>query len=480
MWQQICENLEDYRSCTVLSSIDFAKAFNRVSFQHCLRAFAKKGASTEVIALIATFLSDRTMTLKIGETWSDKRSVTGGCPQGSVLGVFLFNVSTDNLEDDFVQYEQVRLGLGTEQGQGPAMVQAGEAVGEGVRAEGAPYTSTPTNRRQPVDPEFDASPIFSYSDLSIVFSNRARNIPIEYSREGLITPPKEKKVGTQVLEEKAVLIFKYVDDILICEKLNMGQVPITIEGGKNLKLKQALSSQNAFRIITKNARRKGMKVNNSKTNVLCISDALNYSPKTFFFDSDGEKIESVSTMKLLGFYFSERPTVEAHLTSIKKKFRQRFWTLRHLKKVGFNEPELVKVYKSMLLPIADYCDVVYHSMLTDEGDQMLERLQVTALKCIFDATLSGRKLQEKAGLETLRERRIKSCDKFANKCLASERFSKFFPLKQGRQSARNHEKYVESYSRCERLKNSPVFYMRRRLNGKPGKVYGKRNREYRV
>ena len=185
-------------------------------------------------------------------------------------------------------------------------------------------------------------------------------------------------------------------------------------------------------------------------------------------------------MKLLGFHFSDRPTVDAHVKSIQKKFRQRFWSLRLLKRVGFSRQELVRTYKCMLLPLADYCDIVYHPMLTDEQDQELERLQVTALRSIFDPKLSGRKLRELAGLETLRERRIKHSDKFAAKCLASERFGKFFPLRAGRQSARTGEKFAEQYARCDRLKNSPLFFMRRRLNGKEGKTYGVRNQEYRV
>ena len=40
------------------------------------------------------------------------------------------------------------------------------------------------------------------------------------------------------------------------------------------------------------------------------------------------------------------------------------------------------------------------------------------------------------------------------------------------------EEYYEQYARCDRLKNSPVFYMIRRLNGKEGRPYGSRNCEY--
>ena len=98
-FQDIAEDLEDKRAATVLTAIDFAKAFNRLSYQHCLRAFALKGASTGILRLLATFLSNRKMSVRIGSTWLKDRDVTGGCPQGSILRVYLFNVMVDDLED---------------------------------------------------------------------------------------------------------------------------------------------------------------------------------------------------------------------------------------------------------------------------------------------------------------------------------------------------------------------------------------------
>ena len=38
---------------------------------------------------------------------------------------------------------------------------------------------------------------------------------------------------------------------------------------------------------------------------------------------------------------------------------------------------------------------------------------------------------------------------------------------------------MEEQARCNRLRDSPIFYMRRRLNGKEGKTYGERNKDYR-
>ena len=110
---------------------------------------------------------------------------------------------------------------------------------------------------------------------------------------------------------------------------------------------------------------------------------------------------------------------------------------------------------------------------------MLERLQASALRCIYGYQTPYSKMRQLAGVSTLRDRRVAACDKFANKCLGSRRFSKWFPLKMGRRGRSGAETYVEGYAHCDRLRNSPLFFMRRRLNGKVGKKYGERNKEYR-
>ena len=59
--------------------------------------------------------------------------------------------------------------------------------------------------------------------------------------------------------------------------------------------------------------------------------------------------------------------------------------------------------------------MVFHSMLTDKQDEQLERLQATALRYIYGFGVSYAKMREASGLDTLRERRIAACDKFAAK-----------------------------------------------------------------
>ena len=472
--QEICANAEDYRSATLLTAIDYAKAFNRVSYQHCLEALRRKGASTPTLWLVASFLTNRTMTVRVGQAWSTPLQVSGGCPQGSVLGVFLFNSTTDNLEDDFIHLERTRLGL-------TSSPPVSDTPTPTMPNQERQFSSTPIKPNDPSDQAITVSPIFgggvALNDNYIEFRPNVINAPAP--DPNIVPAPVETAVGTQVLQEKPVLVFKYVDDNITCEKVNFGTVQTTVEEGETVKIKQAIPSQNGFRSITGNAMKLGMVVNASKTGLLCISDALSYKARAFILDANNNKIECVDELKILGFTFSSKPTVSAHVATIVKKMRQRNWSLRHLGKLGFSQADLVRVYQSLILPIADYCAPAYHSLTTDIHDQELEGAQTEALRAIFGYGQSARQLRQKAGITTLRERRIEATDKFARKCLSNPRFCSWFPMKEGRTSARSKEQYQEFFAKCDRLKNSPLYYMRRRLNGKEGKEYGERNKMYR-
>ena len=184
-------------------------------------------------------------------------------------------------------------------------------------------------------------------------------------------------------------------------------------------------------------------------------------------------------MKILGFHFTDRPTVDAHILAVKRRFRQKYWTLIHLKKYGFSEEELATVYKTIVRPVADYCSVVYHPMMTDAQDEEMDRCQAHALRCIYGMGVSYAEMRRRAGVPTLRQRRIDQCDAFASKCLDNPKFRDWFPMKTGRTSGRSGEKYHEKFARCNRLRNTPLYYVRRRLNGKERKDYGARNRDRR-
>ena len=89
-------------------------------------------------------------------------------------------------------------------------------------------------------------------------------------------------------------------------------------GGK-LCYKHAIATQNVFRHIVHRAEAKRMKVNTAKTAMICISDSLNFKTNTYIEDKDGNRIESGEKLKMLGWHFSSKTTVEAHIEVLKRQ-----------------------------------------------------------------------------------------------------------------------------------------------------------------
>ena len=209
-----------------------------------------------------------------------------------------------------------------------------------------------------------------------------------------------------------------------------------------------------------------MKANYIKTKAMLISELKSYLPTAHFIDTTGTTVRVEDSMKILGFHFSSDPNMSAQVNSIKKKFILRTWISRHLGNQGFSRADLIKVYKSVILPVHGYCSCVYNSSLTFSLASALERLQAQALKSIFGYEHSYRALLELSGLETLQVRRDNRCRKFAQKCLTSPRFRQWFPLNTIARPTRGQLPYLESFAKTKRLYNSPIFHLRRLLKGR--------------
>ena len=98
-WNDILTALEHPGSAVNLISVDFEKAFNRMDHTMCLEALVDMDALDVLVDWIATFLYGRKMSVKIGKSKSVPKPVNGSSPQGSILGNYLFCVTTNRFAD---------------------------------------------------------------------------------------------------------------------------------------------------------------------------------------------------------------------------------------------------------------------------------------------------------------------------------------------------------------------------------------------
>ena len=226
--------LEDNRAAVVLSAIDFSKAFNRLEHGSCLKAFERKGASSQIIKLLASFLTGRSMAVRIGGARSSLCPVNVGAPQGSVLGCYLFNIGIDNIEEQ----------LSTP----PNTPKAIETV---PASRDFPAVSTPT-RVGPTGPAPPQSPI-PPNELDIEFLPKATNVP-----PWLLKPKDAKWKDVQVQNEK------FVDDGLYMSVVNMRAEPLLEQNGLLYKETKAPEAQQMLEHLTRRAAERGMVVNDKK------------------------------------------------------------------------------------------------------------------------------------------------------------------------------------------------------------------------
>ena len=111
--------------------------------------------------------------------------------------------------------------------------------------------------------------------------------------------------------------------------------------------------------------------------------------------------------------------------------------------------------------------MVWHSSITKQCENNLERVQKSALKVILgEKYVSYDNALKVLGLQSLKERREELCLKFAKKCLLVPKLKRMFP--RSHQShvmdKRSPEAYQVKRGLTERLRRSAIPHMQRLLN----------------
>ena len=162
--------------------------------------------------------------------------------------------------------------------------------------------------------------------------------------------------------------------------------------------------------------------------------------------------------------FGKDPSVQTHVNFMLKKAKKKLWVLRHLKKSGIGRDDLLKAFNTLVRPTLEYAVPTYHPMLNITMKNEIEKVQMRASKIIFGWESDYQELLDNETIQSLESRRKKITLKFAQKAEKNARFSHWFQKNVPNRDLRKNLTYVEEFARTNRLRNSPLYYMRRALN----------------
>ena len=180
-----------------------------------------------------------------------------------------------------------------------------------------------------------------------------------------------------------------------------------------------------------------------------------------------ENIEIISQTKLLGTIFTDDLKWDANTANIVRKANISMGLLRHVSSFGAPIEDLKQIYITFIRTLLEQSAVVWHSSLSEENIDDLERVQKSALKIILGQEYKNyENALKKLDLTTLAERRQNLCLNFALKCVKNSKTNDMFPQKssQSHMNLRKCEKFKVQFANTERLKRSPLIYMQGLLN----------------
>ena len=270
---------------------------------------------------------------------------------------------------------------------------------------------------------------------------------------------------------------KFMDDATIQETVDInssvcsnidrsGPLPFHESSGKILPGENSMLQQelNNIKLMSDN---REMLLNTKKT-VLFVSNFTEIHQFRPIITIPGENIPLtvVQDTKLLGYWLTGDMKPKKHVKYIISKAHKRIWIMRRLKIAKCNNSDMVHIYIALIRSILETACPVFHSQLTIEDSNDIERIQK-----IFIWIVLGSRYEDyneaciQLKLQPLKLRRENLCLDFALKCLSDKNHSNMFTRNPvTRYSTRNHLSFLEPNCATKRYQESPLPYLTKLLN----------------
>ena len=192
------------------------------------------------------------------------------------------------------------------------------------------------------------------------------------------------------------------------------------------------------------------------------SRKYDFPPKLSF--SDGELLEVVSDIKLVGVIISDDLRWNKNTDFICLKATRKLWTLRRLKQYELDIFHIFDVYCKEVRSLLEMAVPVWHGGLTKSESKQIENVQKTAFKIILGPHYINYEVACTIfGVEPLELRRIQLCVKFSKRDLKKP--NTIFTKTQQFNQTRSKPKVVKEFQcRTRRFEKSSIPYLSKLLN----------------
>ena len=273
--------------------------------------------------------------------------------------------------------------------------------------------------------------------------------------------------------------FKFIDDLSFLELINLlsiglssynfhGHVASDIPTNGYFIANENLKTQEYLKKISEWTSENKMALNKKKCQAMIFNFTRDYqfTSRTMIED---ETVGLIKETKLLGVIVNDQLTWESNTHYLTTRANARMRLLHKLVSFSVPRDDLLNIYILYIRSILEQSCQVWHSSLTLDNFNNLERVQKNALKIILqDEYVSYSHALTISGLSPLFERRSNLCLRFAKSCVRNNQTKDMFPLNPVVNTysleTRFREKYQVTHARTERLKNSSIPYMQRLLN----------------
>ena len=230
-----------------------------------------------------------------------------------------------------------------------------------------------------------------------------------------------------------------MDDLTVLEKINLliiglasfnsrVSVPSDIPAHNQFIPAEHLKSQDYLNDIKNWTDNQKMVLNDKKTKVMIFNYTDNYK-FTAKLSLNNQNLEVVQKTKVMGVQLTDDLKWHENTLELVKKANSRMILLRKVASFGASIDDMKNIYILYIRSILEQSCVVWHSSLTKENSQHLERVQKSAVRTILgNKYINYEDGLFKVDLEELWERRENLCLKFAKRCLKNDKSKTYLKI----------------------------------------------------